>query len=235
MYRTGDLARYRPDGVLEFLGRVDHQVKLRGYRIELGEIEAALVRHPGVREAVVMAREDVAGDQRLVAYYVAETRREVNDQELRSTLGDHLPGYMVPSHFVRLERFPLTPNRKIDRRALPAPQSALNVEARPLPALANDVESKIAAIWQHVLGIVRVGRDDRFFDLGGHSLLAVKAARMLRETFSKDIAITDLFRYPTVSALAAHLSESSTPGGLAESQQRGQSRRDRLARLRGDA
>jgi natural product biosynthesis luciferase-like monooxygenase protein len=233
IYRTGDVARYRPDGVVEFLGRVDHQVKIRGYRIELGEIEAALAQHSDIREVVVMAREDVPGDRRLVAYYAGDPQHPIDDADLRSMLNDRLPAYMVPSHFVVLERFPLTPNGKVDRRALPSPYVTTEPVTDQLSSPpANEIEAKIAGIWQEVLGIARAGREDRFFDLGGHSLLAVKALRLLRDAFEKDIAITDLFRFPTVSALAAHLAEPTSAAGLAQSQQRGAARRDRLARRR---
>jgi natural product biosynthesis luciferase-like monooxygenase protein len=233
IYRTGDLARYRADGAVEFLGRVDHQVKLRGYRIELGEIETAMTDHPGVRKAVVLARDDQPGDRRLVGYYLSDPRQPVDEASLRSMLRDRLPAYMVPSHFVVLSEFPQTPNGKIDRRALPAPERLAPAGGRPTPrGPASEVEAKIAAIWQDVLGIVSAGRDDNFFDIGGHSLLAVKALRLLRDTFEKELAITDLFRFPTVSSLATYL--ASAPGGpsLERSRERGAARRELLARRR---
>ncbi|MBN2629187.1 MAG: LLM class flavin-dependent oxidoreductase [Rhodobacteraceae bacterium] len=207
MYRTGDLVRRRADGRLDFLGRTDHQVKLRGYRIELGEIEAVLEAQPGVRQAVVMAREDSPGDLRLVAY-VTGTAHEAG---LRAELALVLPEHMIPAHFVALESFPLTPNRKVDRKALPAP-SARAVETAAFVAPASDVEATIAAVWQKVLGVAKVGAKDNFFAIGGHSLLAVQAHRELREALgASKLMITDIFRFPTLSALAAHLDGGAKP------------------------
>jgi hypothetical protein len=215
MYRTGDLVRRRDDGAIEFLGRIDHQVKIRGHRIELGEIEAALAALPNVREAVVLAREDEtgdprqleAGDKRLVAYVIAaDPAQGIDAQALRHALRARLPEAMVPAHVIALERFPQTPNRKIDRKALPAPQAVVHAaiaaqasvaaamqaaaQASPLPhdvpapadaapASSTALEARIASIWQQVLNLPAVGLDQNFFDLGGHSLLAVKVHRML--------------------------------------------------------
>jgi natural product biosynthesis luciferase-like monooxygenase protein len=215
LYRSGDLVRRRDDGVLEFLGRVDHQVKIRGHRVELGEIEAALVAHPGVREAVVVAREDEPGALQLVAYVVGTDASSPPDaQALRAHLRRRLPEAMVPSHVVALAQWPQTPNRKIDRKALPPPAAALgeeggvaSVAVPPIEAAAaGDTERTIAAVWQAVLRLPQVGLDANFFDLGGHSLLAVKAHRQLVAALDAPaLAITDLFRFPTVRALAAHL------------------------------
>lgn len=209
MYRTGDLVRRRADGRLDFLGRADHQVKIRGHRIELGEIEAALEAVHGIRQAVVMAREDVPGDVRLVAYVTAEGA--VDEAALRHELAAHLPEVMVPAHVVRLEAFPLTPNRKVDRKALPAPSTrAPQAEAVFVP-IEDGVEQAIAAVWAKVLGVPRVGRSDNFFALGGHSLLAVQAHREMKVALKSDrLAITDIFRFPVLSALAAHL-EAAVP------------------------
>jgi natural product biosynthesis luciferase-like monooxygenase protein len=202
MYRTGDLVRRKADGRLDFLGRADHQVKIRGHRIELGEIETALENAPGVRQAVALAREDSPGDVRLVAYVT--TDGPVEEEALRVYLAARLPEVMVPSRFVTLDAFPMTPNRKIDRNALPAP-SAPGVTNEFAPA-ADSVEEAIAGVWARVLGIGRVGRSDNFFALGGHSLLAVQAHRELKARLGSDrIAITDIFRFPVLSALAAHL------------------------------
>jgi len=204
MYRTGDLARLRADGKVDFLGRADHQVKLRGYRIELGEIEAVLERQPGVTQAVVMAREDTPGDLRLVAY-VTGTAQEAG---LKAELAAELPAHMVPAHFVTVAEFPLTPNRKVDRKALPAPMAsaAAPVATASFEAPTSDVAADLAAIWQKVLGVARVGAKDNFFALGGHSLLAVQAHREIRDKLgATKVSITDIFRFPVLEALAAHI------------------------------
>ncbi|NEX46819.1 MupA/Atu3671 family FMN-dependent luciferase-like monooxygenase [Pseudotabrizicola algicola] len=207
MYRTGDLVRRRADGKIDFLGRADHQVKLRGYRIELGEIEAVLEAQPGVRQAVVMAREDTPGDLRLVGY-VTGTAHEAG---LRAELAAVLPEHMVPAHIVTLDAFPLTPNRKLDRKALPVPQ-ARGAEPVSFVAPASDVEAQIAAVWARVLGVPKVGAKDNFFALGGHSLLAVQAHREIREALgAAKLSITDIFRFPTLQALAAHLDDGPRP------------------------
>lgn len=238
LYRTGDLVRWRDDGVLEFLGRIDHQVKIRGHRIELGEIESTLGDYPGVREAVVVAREDIPGDVRLVAYLIAsQPEAAPAPRELKDYLREHLPEPMVPSHFVTLEAFPLTPNRKIDRKALPAPMEA---GARPARAAADaggppasDLEAKVLAIWQEVLQLPDIDTEDNFFDLGGHSLLAVKVHRRLNETLERPLAITDLFRFPTVKSLADFLSDGSGGVSLQGSQDRAAMRREAMAARRG--
>ncbi|HEX2191455.1 MAG TPA: amino acid adenylation domain-containing protein, partial [Longimicrobiaceae bacterium] len=171
LYRTGDRVRVRADGALEFLGRLDAQVKLRGHRVEPGEVEAALARHPGVREAAVVARDDAPGEKRLVAYLVPAEGAELPAGELRAWLGERLPAYMVPSAWVVMERFPLTPSGKTDRRALPAPDAAAPaVYAPPRDA----TEALLCSVWAEVLGVERVGVHDDFFDLGGHSLLATR-------------------------------------------------------------
>src|SRR6202041_200574 len=170
LYRTGDLGRWRPDGSIEYLGRNDHQVKIRGFRIELGEIESRLLNCPGLREAVVLAREDQPGEKRLVAYFTGEP--DIPVATLRSHLADTLPDYMVPAAYVRLEALPLTPNGKLDRRALPAPEDDAYGE-RAYEAPEGPIETAIAAIWSELLHLERIGRHDNFFELGGLSLLAV--------------------------------------------------------------
>jgi natural product biosynthesis luciferase-like monooxygenase protein len=220
LYRTGDRARYLPDGNIEFLGRVDHQVKIRGHRIELGEIEAVLGQHPGIQEAVVIAREDTPGDQRLVAYIVPrEATTALGDaqenhppaslahlqQELRSFLTTHLPEYMVPAVFTILEDLPLTPNGKVNRGALPAPEGVrpdLGVAYVP-PQTA--LEEVIASIWQEVLQISTVGMHDNFFEVGGNSLLLVQIHSKLRAQLNTELPVVELFRYPTINALAQYL------------------------------
>ena len=202
MYRTGDSARYRPDGTIEFLGRLDDQVKLRGFRIELGEVEAALAALPGVRASVVMAREDRPGDKRLVGYVVpAPELLEFDAAALRGALGHMLPDYMVPSHLVVLDALPLTANGKLDRKALPAPDP-IRYEADYV-APRSATEATVASIWSEILGVNRVGAHDDFFELGGHSLLATQAASKLRATLAVDIPLRALFALPTVAALAA--------------------------------
>lgn len=203
MYRTGDLVRWRMDGKLDFLGRTDHQVKLRGYRIELGEIESVLEAQAGVAQAVVMAREDSPGDLRLVAYIVGAAR----EAGLRASLAGLLPEHMMPAHFVSLEAFPLTPNRKVDRKALPVPNSN-QLDVKDFVAPVSDIEAQIAAIWARVLGVAKVGAKDNFFALGGHSLLAVQVHREIRDSLgAAKLSITDIFRFPVLQALAAHLDD----------------------------
>ncbi|HYD81948.1 MAG TPA: condensation domain-containing protein, partial [Paucimonas sp.] len=196
LYRTGDLARWKSDGVIEYLGRIDHQVKLRGFRIELPEIEACLLSHPAVREAVVLVREDRPGDQRLVAYLV--TTKAVTEEEVRSHVQTSLPDYMVPSAVVYLDAMPMNPNGKLDRKALPAPdysQSAAQTAPR------NAIEQQLAAIWSEVLGIETVGIHDNFFLLGGHSLLATRLVSRIRSALQCELPVRALFEAPTIAQL----------------------------------
>ncbi|MCY1023457.1 non-ribosomal peptide synthetase [Pyxidicoccus sp. MSG2] len=209
MYRTGDAARRLESGGLEYLGRLDEQVKVRGYRIELGEIEAALSSVPGVRQALVMAREDRPGDKRLVAYAVCEP--EARDAaRLRVALQGTLPHYMLPSHIVLLERLPLTPNGKIDRKALPAPD--ISGEERVYVAPRTPTEEAVAAIWSDVLQVARVGAGDNFFELGGHSLLATQVVARLRDTFGVELPLRTLFETPHLGALSAALNAALREG-----------------------
>jgi acyl carrier protein len=212
LYRTGDLARFLPDGNIEFLSRVDHQVKVRGHRIELGEIEVALVQHPAVEVCVVLAREDEPGDSRLVAYIVPDTTMQPPTvSELRNFLRDRLPEYMIPSNLVVLEALPLTPNGKIDRRALPTPDGARPILEAPFVAPRNDLERSIVSVWQEVLKVSKVGIQDNFFDLGGHSLMLVQVHAKLRTTLKRELSVVEMFRYPTVNALAKHLGQPAQP------------------------
>ncbi|MCM3340482.1 amino acid adenylation domain-containing protein [Paenibacillus sp. MER TA 81-3] len=199
MYRTGDLARWLPDGNVEYLGRIDHQVKIRGYRIEIGEVETQLLKTPFIREAVVVAREDVSGQKSLCAYFVAE--RELTVSELRRALAAVLPGYMIPSYFVQLERLPLTPNGKIDRKALPAPEGSAHTGAE-FVAPRTSLEAQLARIWQEVLGLPDVSVKDNFFDLGGHSLRATTLASKVFKEMHINLPLRDVFRYPTIEELA---------------------------------
>jgi acyl carrier protein len=202
------LARWRADGTLEYLGRLDHQVKVRGYRIELGEIEAALAECAGIRQAVVMAREDQPGDARLVAYLVALNGDVPAASELRSRLRERLPDYMLPSAFVTLPTLPLTPNGKVDRKALPKPDQAQAAETpREFMPPQSQVEETIASVWKEVLRIDRVGRQDNFFDLGGHSLLLTQVHNRLSKLFDEPLTIIDLFSSPTIAGLCEVIAE----------------------------
>ncbi|HEU0053345.1 MAG TPA: amino acid adenylation domain-containing protein, partial [Longimicrobium sp.] len=200
LYRTGDLCWWRADGTLEFAGRADFQVKIRGYRVEPGEIEARLAEHPGVRQAVVLAREDAPGDRRLVAYVTGEDAPGA--EALRAFLGETMPAYMVPAAYVRLETFPLTPNGKVDRRALPAPTGDA-FAARAYEAPADATERALAAIWAELLGTERVGRGDDFFELGGHSLLAGRVVSHARRALGVETSARDLFERPVLADFAA--------------------------------
>ena len=209
LYRTGDLARYLPDGNIEFLGRIDHQVKIRGFRIELGEIESVLGQHPGVRQATVLAREDEAGDKRLVAYVVPASEAPPTIRELRRYLGQKLPEYMIPSLFVSLNTLPLTPNGKVDRHALPAPEHTRPELEETYAAPRTPVEQSLAEIWANVLGLEQVGVSDNFFELGGHSLMAVQLFARIRKWAGIDLPLAILFRSPTIKALAEVLDPGS--------------------------
>ena len=207
IYGTGDLVRWRADGRLDFIGRADTQVKLRGYRMELGEIEAALEGCAGVEQAVVLLREDTPDNPRLVAYL----RGTASESTVKAHLAQHLPAHMIPAHIVTLDVFPLTPNRKVDRKALPAPAqiSAPRPSKAAVPVTpANSLEREIAAIWARILGVAEIGAQDSFFDLGGHSLLAVQAHREIRTALSVErLGITDIFRCPKLATLAARVAE----------------------------
>ncbi|GAB2610894.1 hypothetical protein GCM10027168_49740 [Streptomyces capparidis] len=236
MYRTGDLARFRADGALEFLGRLDHQVKLRGLRVETGEIEAVLTRHPRVREAVVTAREH-AGDPRLAAHLTAEGDPAPDPAELAAHLREHLPEYMVPSSFTVLPALPLTPNGKVDRAALPAPSAAPDRPGTPYQAPGGGLEGELAALWRELLGVERVGTRDNFFDLGGHSLLLARFRTELAASLGHDVPMVELFRHPTVGSLAAYLSDPDRSGAppapaareRAENRRQSRNRRQRAA------
>ncbi len=205
LYRTGDLARFLPDGNIEFLGRIDHQVKIRGFRIELGEVETALTKHPGVKEGVVIVREDAPGDKRLVGYVVPHEPDNFSVNQLRQFLLEKLPDYMVPSAFVVLEQLPLTPNGKIDRKALPKPDRVVREEDESFVPPRNDLEEKIASVWQEVLGVEQVSVLDNFFLIGGHSLLATQLVSRLREVCQVEVPLRKVFETPTVAGLAAYI------------------------------
>jgi acyl carrier protein len=209
-YRTGDLGRYRSDGSIEFLGRVDHQVKIRGVRIEPGEIESVLRRHPAVRDSVVL-HDDSPDDNRLVAYVEAKQERVGLQKDLRAFLKQQLPEYMAPSAFVFLDGLPLTPNGKVDRRALPKPGPQRPELKQTYTAPRTSVEKRLAAIWTEVLKLERVGIHDNFFELGGHSLKATQVMSRVHGLFETDIPLRTLFEKPTVQELAAVIVERGEP------------------------
>ncbi|MBD2741474.1 non-ribosomal peptide synthetase [Coleofasciculus sp. FACHB-1120] len=215
LYKTGDLARYLPDGNIEFLGRIDHQVKIRGFRIELGEIEAVLKQHPAVEQAVVVVREDVPGDKRLVVYSILSQQqgsREESTQsnlmgDLRSFVKAKLPEYMIPSAFVILKTLPLTANGKVDREKLPAPEQIRPELAGTFVAPRTNVEEILAGIWAEAIGIEQVGIYDNFFELGGHSLLATQVISRLRDAFNVELPLRQFFDFPTVADLAVAIAQ----------------------------
>ncbi len=215
LYRSGDLARYLPDGNLEFLGRADHQVKVRGYRIELGEIESALARLEGVEQAVVLAREDVPGDLRLVAYLVARGGKRLRAEALSESLGKRLPDYMLPSAFVVLDRMPLTPSGKVDRRALPAVGRERPELEREFVPPRGALQEYLAGLWRDVLKLDRVGVDDPFFALGGDSLLAARFIQRLQERLGEFIYVVTIFKAPTIAEYA-RLLRQDYPGSVAK-------------------
>jgi amino acid adenylation domain-containing protein len=207
LYRTGDIARYLADGRLQIMGRIDHQIKLHGFRIEPGEVEAMLAAIDSVKEAVVIVREDRPGDKRLAAYYTGSDAPAA--ETLRSRLSGALPGYMVPAAYVHLEALPLTPNRKIDRKALPAPEGdAFSSRAYEEPQ--GEVEQRLSAIWSELLNIEKIGRHDHFFELGGHSLLSIQMVSMLKQA-GIDVQIAALFTHPTIERLAAYIEGEENP------------------------
>ena len=223
VYRTGDVVRVRSDLSLEFVGRRDHQVKVRGYRIELGEIESVLVADASVRRAVVIVREDVPGDQRLVAYVVPATEGGTLDAEgLRALLRARLPEYMMPSAIVPLAELPLTPNGKIDRKALPAPFALQAAAGAAADVVMTEPQRRVATIWREVLRVEHLGVEDNFFDRGGHSLLVVKVHAALRREFQRELTLVDLFQHTTIAAQAALL--SSDPSDRGASMQRARAR-----------
>ncbi len=202
IYKTGDLARYLPDGNIEHLGRLDHQVKLRGFRIELGEIETVLNEHPGIAASAVAAREDAPGDKRLVAY-VVNANGAIKPSELREHLRTKLPDYMVPAAFVTLDKLPLTPNGKVDRKALPKPDLETNADKNTFVAPATPTEMALAHVWSEVLGIKQIGVNDNFFTLGGHSILAVRLINKINKSMNFTVPIPVFFQNPTIGKLAA--------------------------------
>jgi natural product biosynthesis luciferase-like monooxygenase protein len=243
MYRTGDLVRHLPDGSIEYLQRVDHQVKVRGYRIELGEIEAVMADHPAIDQCAVIAAQRGADDVRLEAWYTVAAGKRVSPDELRSRVGDRVPAYMVPSTFNELEHMPLTPNRKLDRNALAAMQPTLAQKRSEPPqappplqsgqpgSVDDELITMLTAIWTDALGRDSVGRNENFFDLGGHSLLMVKVQQQIKARIGTRVPLVDLFRFTTLATLGAHLTTmlretegGTTDEGLSVAARRGQER-----------
>src|SRR5262249_19479416 len=212
LYQTGDLGRFRPDGVLECLGRIDNQVKLRGFRIELGEIETTLRQHPGVHQVIATMREDVPGVRSLVAYLVADAEAKPKPEELRKYLQQILPDYMVPGAFIFLDKLPLSASGKVDRRALPKPDEDKSGE-REVVAPRTAVEEVILAIWARVLRLNSIDVNDNFFELGGHSLLATQVISRLQRTLAVEIPQRTIFEEPTITGLAKRVAQLRNAGG----------------------
>jgi myxalamid-type nonribosomal peptide synthetase MxaA len=215
IYKTGDLARWRADGIIEFLGRNDRQIKWRGFRVELEEIEAGLLRFPLVREAAVLIREDVPGERRLVAYVTLREGTDATTTEIRAHLRKALPEYMVPQAIVKLDHMPLTSNGKFDRRALPRPELG-DYANLTYEAPVEEAETFLARIWQEVLGVERVGRNDNFFDLGGHSLLAIKLMVSVQRVAGERIGVNDIYTHPTIRELASRLRGQATEDAIVD-------------------
>jgi amino acid adenylation domain-containing protein len=233
LYRTGDLVCYRADGILNYLGRNDQQIKLRGYRIELGEIEQVLMQHPAVSETVVTAREDVPGDMRITAYYISTQRAPAELTSLGDFVKERLPAYMVPSSFVRVAAWPLTPSNKVDRRAL-APPGREHFSDQTYAEPMSHSEKAIATIWQELLQIDIVGIDDNFFDLGGHSLLLVQLQSRLSSFFQKELPLIETFRYPNIRLLARYFANESKddPPIFSQIEDRTRNRKKSLAKFK---
>jgi acyl-coenzyme A synthetase/AMP-(fatty) acid ligase len=218
IYKTGDLARWFPDGNIEFLGRIDHQVKIRGYRIELGELEAQLIRHPLVKECVVTARQkkqdaptaDTGSDKFLCAYIVASG--EITTSALKEYLAGMLPAYMIPAHIVKLEKMPVTPNGKLDRKALPEPEASS--EAQYVPP-KTEIEKVVADTWKQILKLDKIGIHDNFFDLGGNSLTVIQLNELLKETLEVDVPVVVMFERLTISSFIRYLEQEDGTGNFA--------------------
>jgi len=229
IYRTGDLGRRRADGVIELVGRRDHQVKLRGHRIELPEIEQALESHPQVSNAIVLLRDDLpSGEPGLVAYVVGAGAMPA-DTTLRAYVQSKLSAHMVPAHFLFLSHLPLSPNGKLDRAKLPSPQSKQPAMRKRVPA-KSDTEKLLAGIWAQILGLQQIGVDDNFFDLGGDSLMLLRVQNTINQRLRRDIPATLLFRYPSIRTLSAYLGDGQRNDFLLPSISRGEARKKSLTR-----
>jgi acyl-coenzyme A synthetase/AMP-(fatty) acid ligase len=239
LYRTGDLVRYRPDGNIDFLGRMDFQVKVRGFRIELGEIESILNKHPAVRQSLVVAREQRSGEKRLIAYVVVRKDESLTIEELRGFLKKKLPSYMAPSAFALLDAFPLTSSGKVDRKALPNPDGVRPDIEAAFVTPHTEIEREVAEVWREILGLERVGVNDNFFDLGGDSLRLLRLQQKLQERLRCGIQLMTLFKYPTVSAMARQLGDDGKteepPSDRAQKQRMAIERRKKSVRRRPQA
>jgi acyl carrier protein len=231
LYRTGDQVYQGSDGCLHFLGRIDNQIKLQGHRIELGEIEQHLQRHPEIDQAAVVAYESAAGDKHLRACLVPKSGEQPSVKGLRDYLGGLLPEYMIPGEFLFLDRLPLTPNKKLDRKSLVALEvSPTSLSESKTPA-RNELELKIAGLWEQVLGLHLIGIDDNFFDIGGDSFRAMKLHFKIRTILGRKLSLTDIFKFPTIRLLSDHLIRQKTADGIVRSGiDRGMARRMRRGR-----
>jgi acyl carrier protein len=239
LYKSGDVVRFLPNGDLEYLGRADQQVQIRGFRVEMGEIESVLRDHKTISQVVVLVREVQPGDQRLVAYFVPTPGHSVSISGLRRHIRTMLPEYMIPQYFIELKEIPLTPNGKVDRRALPEPKADRQTEESYVEP-RSEVEKRIASIWEGLLNIKNVGAHDNFFELGGHSLLLVRMQDSLRKSFGKELPMVEMFRHPTIAALAGFLTQREEKGvslkrafDIAEKQRESLKGRKRAAAKRG--
>jgi acyl carrier protein len=229
MYRTGDLARWRDDGVIDFLGRTDDQLKILGYRIEPGEIESALQTHKSLKQIYVTSHADELGAKRLVAYYVTVGNANVSALDLKKFLAGKVPQFMIPAAFVQLAALPLSPNGKVDRKALPTPV----ISSSTATQTSTELERSISELWQRILRVERIGLDDNFFDLGGDSLLLVAVHSNLQKSLQIAIPVTDLFEFTTIRTLASHLGEKqSTRPSFSEAEHRAQKQREAFERQR---
>ncbi len=211
MYKSGDMARFLPDGNIQFLGRMDHQVKIRGFRVEPGEVEAAIARHPAIRQVTVTARGKSAGGNHLVAYVVPHKGRTISARKIRSFLKPKLPDFMIPGFFVPIGTMPLTPSGKVNRRALPPPETLSLASQKDHVPPRTKTEKKIAAVWQEILGIDTVGLHDNFFELGGHSLMATQVIARLHDVFDLMLPLRSLFEFPTVAGLNQFIEAAVMP------------------------
>jgi surfactin family lipopeptide synthetase A len=230
LYRTGDVVRWLPDGSLDYLGRADHQVKLRGFRIELQEIETNLLQHPAVENAAVVLSGQEQADRYLLAFVSCRNEHQVSGPELREYLSARLPRFMVPARFTVLDRMPMTLNGKLDRSSLP--HSDVVAQSAEFVPLDTDAERSVAQIWSEILNVKTIGVHDNFFDLGGHSLLLTRVHNELRSRMNADISIADLFRYPTVRALAEYLNNGTNQQSVEKARDRGEIRRESTKRQR---
>ncbi|RKG98940.1 hypothetical protein D7V97_32325 [Corallococcus sp. CA053C] len=231
LYRTGDRVRWLPSGSLEFLGRLDSQVKLRGFRIEPAEVSALLREHPSVLDAFTLLREDAPGLQRLVAYVVPR-EHEIDTAALRAFLRERLPEHMVPAAFVRLDALPLSSHGKVDSKALPAPDDTHVGSGQPYLEPQGQLERTLATLWTELLGLQRVGRNERFFDVGGNSMSIIRLQARVRTELGLNVALPVLFQYPTIAGLAEHLSRTGDSPKLESSQERGEGRKERMDQQR---